>query len=240
MTQVLVSVCSLLLVLLTLQLPGADAYSLGPPVPFVAALCENMTPHPVAHQATPQTSPSPYIITTNAVNGYIPNRVYTVAISRANDSVPDFKGFFCQVRQVNGSTAFVGSFESFDTEKAQILPCPSGKCGIGHKSPEPKVSFTMPWKAPGKGHGSLYAVCSVVQSLQVFWIQIQSIPFDELDSPTELPAPTEMPTEDSDLMRLIREYFFKWKAEFEEWQRAFQDWEDGRCPAINGTVADAQ
>ncbi|XP_065834358.1 putative defense protein 3 isoform X2 [Oscarella lobularis] len=214
--------------LLTLLSRG-DAYSLGPPVPFVFGLCEGLAPNPIAHRADAQTSPSPYVVTTTAVDGYVPYQVYNVTISKANESTPDFRGFFCQVRQTNGSSGTVGSFVAFDTELAQTLPCTTEKGAVGHKSPVQKSSISVSWQAPGKGYGQLYATCSVVQSMMVYWVQIKSATFDELDGPSMLPTPTPGPT-DEDIELQIREYFLKWKDGFENWERAYSQWEAEQCP----------
>ena len=51
--------------------------------------------------------------------------MFLVTISKINSaSTPDFKGFFCQVRQV-GLTTPVGTFDVADGNKAQTRDCTS-------------------------------------------------------------------------------------------------------------------
>ena len=129
-----------LLLFTSILIPFVVAYSTGPPV----SRCGSMIP---GHGFSGQTTASPYNVVTTATGGYTPGKEYTskkpphcyriiatrifldtVTIQKASSASPDFKGFMCQVRAADGSsTTARGTFEGFNTGKAQNLGCTTSK-----------------------------------------------------------------------------------------------------------------
>ncbi|XP_062509174.1 mucin-2-like [Corticium candelabrum] len=182
--NVLLSIC-----LLCVRCNFVSSYSSGPP----DAACTSMEP---SHGVSGQTSASPYIVETDVpTDGYMPGSSYTVTIKKDSASTPDFKGFMCQIRAADGSsTAAIGSFESFDTNKAKNLACTSAKGAMTHKNADAVAQFQGTWKAPSSDMGSLIAMCTVVQVQTTYWIQIPSPVFSFVALSTTAAPTTADPT----------------------------------------------
>ncbi|XP_047424435.1 putative ferric-chelate reductase 1 [Mugil cephalus] len=153
------------LLLLLCVFPVVKSYSSG----GVTESCEDMHPH---HGTKPQTSPSPFSITTDNTT-YTPGQDVTVQLW-APDSTT-FSGFLLQAREVGGQSVAVGKYYTI-TEDVQVLTCskrPSS--AVSHTSDSAKSYIEVTWRPEDSEHvKAVQFHASFVQNYTTFWVDVTS------------------------------------------------------------------
>ncbi|XP_062509495.1 reelin domain-containing protein 1-like [Corticium candelabrum] len=164
--------------------------------------CTDMTPVNPPH-GNRQPSSSPYRIISDAYsNGYVPGQTYNVSIEKISSASPNFRGFLCQVRQVDQTDA-VGTLTPKDLSMSKTLDCTSSQDAVTHSNNNDKQQQAFYWKAPNLGVGTrLEIVCTIVQNVSILWVQQKSEQFKEtavLISTTRQPTTSVPATERMDV-----------------------------------------
>uniref|UniRef100_T1JGZ2 Ferric-chelate reductase 1 n=1 Tax=Strigamia maritima TaxID=126957 RepID=T1JGZ2_STRMM len=148
-------------------IPSVLGYGSGAPV----RICPDMTPR---HHTDPQTSSSPYTI---SVQGHEINPGQSLKISlRGNEEGRVFKGFFVQVRTLDGNDT-IGSFD--EGAVWQTLDCfDKSKSGITHVSKTEKTELTALWTSPVDFRGKASAWATFVENGKTFWVNVTSDVFE--------------------------------------------------------------
>lgn len=159
---------SFLLALLAALCLGAWGHSNGAPKNH--KVCEALRPHHAG--ALPQTSASPYIVTT--VKDKVPLNTPVEVTLTSTGNATAFKGFVMQARPAAyGGARPIGMFVIDDPTHSKPLNCYSMNDTVTHSSPIDKSSITFKWLPPGGYTGAVYFQAAFVQVFPIFWINVR-------------------------------------------------------------------
>ncbi|XP_041464950.1 uncharacterized protein LOC121415706 isoform X1 [Lytechinus variegatus] len=149
---------------LAFSVKSTSSYPTGAPT----TTCTSLTP---GHGSTPQTSPSPFLITPQFRN-YGPSTPMQVNLTSTNGT--PFKGFMVQARVVGTHTP-VGIF-SDTSSVGQRIDCSSTFANtLTHIDRNPKTLVTAVWTGPSNADGeNIEFVGTFVQDLNTYWTFIRS------------------------------------------------------------------
>ncbi|OCT82923.1 hypothetical protein XELAEV_18025458mg [Xenopus laevis] len=154
-TVILLTICSL----------HVSAYPSGK----VEASCNTMVP---GHGVAAQTSASPYTLDVSSTT-YEDEQSITVTL-RNTSLVPPFKGFMIQARAVgDGNNIALGTF-TVSNSAAQTLQCSTANSAVSHTSAAEKTAIQVTWMGPNANTSAYEIRATVVQSRNIFWINVRS------------------------------------------------------------------
>ncbi|XP_069126551.1 putative ferric-chelate reductase 1 homolog [Argopecten irradians] len=168
------------LVLLSANIGVAWSYSMGAP----PSTCSTMFP---VHSGSPaRTGPTPYFFQL-IKSTYSPEESLSVNLV-GNGAL--MRGYQIQARDGNGNV--VGQFTS--AQGGRTINCQGQMNGaLTHANPMDKQGVSFTWKAPSNAVGSIVFIASVVQTYNVFWVNVKSPAITPLTIPPTRP-PTQPPT----------------------------------------------
>ncbi|KAK3608988.1 hypothetical protein CHS0354_020540 [Potamilus streckersoni] len=139
-------------------------YPIGAP----ASSCSSMIPN---HGVSASNTPAPYTITTSK-NTYMPNEEITVTL-QANSGVY-FKGFLIQPRR-NSSISEPNTFGTLTGDSLTQSPCTAtSQAALSHINNSLKTTINVTWKAPADSVETVVFIATLVQTKDIFWVNVQS------------------------------------------------------------------
>ncbi|KAG8235522.1 hypothetical protein J437_LFUL013484 [Ladona fulva] len=120
-----------------------------------SSVCESMVP--IHNDSKPSTDPAPYTITPSKTN-VSPGEVIQVVITGKSGEV--YKGFYMQVRKVEGGSEALGKFtlsNLYVNPAIRVSTCPPGtENAISYVSRTAVETLTLEWEAPESFSGTVY------------------------------------------------------------------------------------
>ncbi|XP_052102438.1 putative ferric-chelate reductase 1 [Mytilus californianus] len=146
---------------------SVSGFAAGPPF----STC--LTLFPKHHGLEAQTTEPPYTIDIQE-NDYIPGQDIHMTVGGKNGR--KFMGLQIAVHRDKGDTEeLIGEFTSFPSEKLRAMNCIDGKKNmIGHKNNDIVTEVNITWKASAVNQGNLTIFISIVESFDIFWINIMN------------------------------------------------------------------
>ncbi|NP_001091819.1 putative defense protein [Bombyx mandarina] len=155
-------------VMLVMTSRVSEARSTGAPL----SACRDMMPQ---HNATAQTSPPPYTITTDAQSVAPGDSVEVVIAGKLPEDT--LRGYLLQARQGDD---ILGTFSLEDGDVfSQLINCGKPGNAVTHKkhdNKEDKRQVRVRWSPPQGLTGEVVFRATIVKTLKVFWVGVQSAP----------------------------------------------------------------
>jgi hypothetical protein len=141
--------------------------------------CASMTPaHGVVQQ---DTLSNPYIV--NAVQDQNEGGRFVITISSNNGT---FRGFLIEARQAGGNINTENPLGTWDLDlmnnAAKLLSCFGLATAVTHVNKDEKSQMVFGWKPPMNYSGNVIFMATVVQEKTMFWVGIQSVPFQVIET----------------------------------------------------------
>lgn len=148
-----------------LQFDVVAGFGKGPPV----STCLTLFPKHGGQEA--QTTNPPFTITIQE-NEYSPGQDIHIKVKGNNGR--QFKGTQLAAHRSHGDIEeFLGEFTEYPTDKMKTLNCIGGKRNVViHQNNDLVPEVNVTWKAPAINEGNITFHISVVESYDVFWINI--------------------------------------------------------------------
>lgn len=153
----------LIIVLICSLITNLTAYPSGAP----SGVCQSMTP--IHGGIQPQNTIPPFQLNVS-VNKVKYDEIITINITGSEINYK-FKGFIIQARNSNNTA--IGEFVNLNTEYVKSMDC-NGISSITHSNANLKSNITVEWRSPSNYKGKFHFYVTIVESLPIFWIKVQS------------------------------------------------------------------